>query len=320
MGDTHLGVNDNSDVWLDIVEEYFNGIRMFCFENGIDEILHLGDFFHHRKQINVKTLNRAHSIFDNLQDIDITIILGNHDLYYKNAFYPNSLTPFGNKYPNVTIIDSVTKMGNITLSPWNTIPEDGNDVLFSHLEVNGFPINASGSVFNGGKINIGDFSHFKQVYSGHFHTASKNSNITYIGSPFAMTFNDLGETKGFYVYEDGELEFIEYDKAPKFISLDTSNMDYSNVGDNVVRFTFLEDFGSIKNQKIIDEIQSHNPLKLQINYKIVESDDDLQLSDDEKFDISDNKQVFREYIDKKELPDYIDKNKLKNILEEMEVA
>lgn len=328
VSDTHLGVNDNSDIWLDIIENFFKYIVIYCKSNNISEILHLGDFFHHRKNLNVKTFNVASKIFSHLKfhNINITITLGNHDLYYKNSLLTNSLIPFAQSYDNVTIVSEPTSYLNNDrwiVSPWNTIPDGDNTgkILFSHLEINGFAINSSGTEFKGSKMNIKDFSAFDAVYSGHFHTKSSNANIVYIGAPYPMTFNDEGNESGFYVFDEQEqLNFIKYENTPKFISLSTDNLDFdkSIIESNVIRFTFNKDLGSIKNQKVIDHLQSFNPLKLQINYQIKEDDADLQLDENEAFDISDNSQVIREYIDNKTFPEHIDKDTLKGYIKELE--
>jgi len=73
-------------------------------------------------------------------------------------------------------------------------------------------------------LNAEDFKKFKHVYSGHFHLPSTKGNITYLGSPFQHTFNDVGSIRGYYIFDDGKLEFIEFTNAPKFYIITTNNL------------------------------------------------------------------------------------------------
>ena len=94
LGDTHLGLYNDSDVWLDVVVNLFDQIQKTCHRENIDKIIHLGDFFHNRKSINTKTQTAAQEIVDNLHGLDLFIIVGNHDTYYKNKIQPTSLRIF----------------------------------------------------------------------------------------------------------------------------------------------------------------------------------------------------------------------------------
>jgi DNA repair exonuclease SbcCD nuclease subunit len=43
--------------------------------------------------------------------------------------------------------------------------------------------------------------HYSNVFSGHFHTRSANNNISYIGSPYEMNWNDYDDARGFAVFD-----------------------------------------------------------------------------------------------------------------------
>jgi hypothetical protein len=54
------------------------------------------------------------------------------------------------------------------------------------------------------------FSGYKNVYSGHYHTASKKGNITYLGSQIQFTWTDYLDQKAFHILHENEtLERIE---------------------------------------------------------------------------------------------------------------
>lgn len=319
--DTHAGVHNNSDYWLNINKLLFDEIIDYCIKENINDIIHLGDLFDSRKSLNVKTLNKVVDIVKKISEnkINLYLILGNHDIFYNNSLYPNSLASFKN-IPYVNIIDKPYYYNkDIILSPWQTIPDIPSKYLLSHLEINGFPMNTSGSEFSGGRISISDLSDFEQVYSGHFHTYSTKENITYIGSPYAMSFNDILQNKGYYIFDGGDIQFIEFTDAPKFISITTNDeLNQEDIEGNIIRFTFLEDYGTVKNDKLIEKIYSMGPVKVQLDYRIEEDDSDLIQSEEEEFTISDNSVIFREYIDQKNLPSNIKKDILKKFVDKLE--
>jgi hypothetical protein len=180
-------------------------------------------------------------------------------------------------------------------------------------------MNYTNRTFEGGRLNVSDFKQFKKVYSGHFHTPSVNKNVEYIGSAFPMTFNDMNSKRGYYIFENGKMSFIEFTSAPKFIRLNSNDeITEEKIKGNIVEYVFLEDFGAIKTEKIIENIYSFNPLKLKTDYKIADNDDDLILEDDEEFKMSDNREVIRQFIDEKTLPKHINKPTLKKIIETLE--
>ena len=189
-----------------------------------------------------------------------------------------------------------------------------------HFEINGFVTNNSGHVQEGSKLNKSDFKEFNKELSGHFHTPSVDGNIEYIGSAFAMDFNDINSNRGYYVIDNnGNKEFIEYRSAPKFVSVNTEDeIDKEVVENNIVRLTFTKDYGNVKNDKILQEVRNMNPVELHVDYKIAVEDDDIIL-DDSEFNIEDNYQVFMDYIDKsKDVPEHINRKMLKKVVDKIE--
>jgi len=77
-----------------------------------------------------------------------------------------------------------------------------------HLELAGFYANKDYQCQHGTDPKA--FGKFDTVFSGHFHKKSTRSNITYLGNPYQLYWNDLDEIRGFHIYDldTGELEFI----------------------------------------------------------------------------------------------------------------
>jgi hypothetical protein len=134
-------------------------------------------------------------------------------------------------------------------------------------------MNSSGNTMKNAKLNISDFKQFDKVYSGHFHSKSKNSNIEYIGSAFAMDFNDVNSTRGYYVYDKGEIEFIEFKDAPKFIMFtDNENFDTIDIKDNICKLIMTKSYTESKANKILDEVRSYSPKEFYFDFNITEEE------------------------------------------------
>ena len=89
LNDTHCGVRNSSDIFLQYQERFYGEVFFpYLEEHGIKNILHLGDYYEHRKFVNFKALNANRKHFlEPMRDKGITmdIIPGNHDVYFKNT-------------------------------------------------------------------------------------------------------------------------------------------------------------------------------------------------------------------------------------------
>ena len=127
LNDTHSGIRNSSEIFLNNAEDFYNNIFFpECEKQGIKQILHLGDYYDHRKFVNFKALNHNRRVFlDQLRKRGMTmdIIPGNHDTYFKNTNELNSLKECLGHYMNeVNIImePKVMSYGSlkIGLVPW----------------------------------------------------------------------------------------------------------------------------------------------------------------------------------------------------------
>ena len=322
VADTHIGINKSSEKYHEVVQNLFVEILAVCEERNIGTVIHLGDFFHERKATNTKTLNIAHRIAEIFEQSNVLmyIIVGNHDIYFKDSLHPSTLETF-NQYNQIKIIDRITEFDNLILCPWGSIPTgykrlqevaDGG-WCFGHFEINGFKMNGNYICTGGEDANT--FKDFRHVYSGHFHTPSSHDNITYLGSAFPQTFHDLGNTHGYYIFDNGELEFIEYTGAPKFVEIRTGG-DISNIKGNIVKLIFTEDYGTVKNQQIIDEVYSHEPFRVKPDFSMVkiEGTEDTQ---EATIGLLDHGEILREYVEKSEFPEHLKKKTILSMIEKL---
>jgi len=203
--DTHLGVKNNSNEWIEMMREYFYDwfIPLVRREYKPGDILiHLGDVYDSRQSLNLKVLNLGIEIFEELSLIfkdGIYVIAGNHDLWSKNTNDINSLKSI-KWIPGVNVIEEPMSIDlqlhgrRLLLMPWRkdhkTEEEtldfsEPHDLLCCHADIRGLKFNRYVDVQTGASVD--KFSKFTRVYSGHIHYAQKSGNITMLGSPYEIT-------------------------------------------------------------------------------------------------------------------------------------
>lgn len=307
--DPHVGLYGDKEIWHEIVLNLVNEIHDFCKKNNIENIVCLGDFFHNRKTLNTKSQHIGHRIAKILDMFNTRLIVGNHDCYYKNKIIPNSLEQF-KKYKNIDVIEETKVEDGIAFVPWLGELKPAKYCM-GHFEISGFHMNDSYICSTGNDVN--DFKTYDRVYSGHFHTPSYNNNVVYLGSPYQQTFHDVGSKRGYYVFEYGNLEFIEFKKYPHFIKVNASQLVDNKPEDirgNIVKLVFSESYGEVVNQKIVESIRTQNPLQLHVDFKI--STDDVDGYEEEEIDVGmlDHDNLIVNYIKNREVPKHINKKLL----------
>jgi DNA repair exonuclease SbcCD nuclease subunit len=222
--DTHTGARSESLVFNDYFIKFFEKVFFPYLENNnIDTILHLGDVFDRRKYVNFRILDDWNKrIFPKLTKYDTHIVLGNHDVYFKNSNTVNSVENLLSQY-NFNVYSEATEVDihglPILFVPWinkeneaetlERIKNSNADICMGHLELSGF------EMFNGQISDHGYdkslFRKFDKVFSGHFHHKSESNSIHYLGSPYHMTWADWGDPRGFHIFDTKtrELTFIE---------------------------------------------------------------------------------------------------------------
>ena len=224
--DSHFGVRKGSQVFHDYFKRFYDEVFFPTLdENGIDTVIHLGDTFDVRKGIDYWSLEWAkRNFFGPLKERGIRtyVIVGNHDIFYKTSLRLNSGMNLG-EYDNITIIDSPEtysiKGHRIFMVPWLCeesaeafIEEKGcteAKICMGHLELSGFYANQDYQCQHGTDPKA--FSQFDRVFSGHFHKRSTRGNITYLGNPYQLYWNDVDESRGFGIFDldSQELELID---------------------------------------------------------------------------------------------------------------
>lgn len=315
--------------------EYFNKFYDEVFfptlkERGITTVIDLGDTFDNRKNIDYNVWARIRrNYFDRLADNNISVhmILGNHCVYYKNTNEINAPDLLLDTYDNIQIYsqpETVMIEGTkILMLPWinaqnyeetmRWIKDTSAEIAMGHLELNGFEV-TPGMLHEGG-MDPDIFFKFKQVFSGHFHHKSTRGNITYLGNPYQMFWNDYKDPRGFHLYEpkSNKLQFIKnpYEIFKKIYYDDSQSQEinpeeYSNT---YVKVVVEQKTDFFKFEKLIESLYNANVLDLKIIETMVEKD---KKDVDINLEITDTLSLLNEYIDEVEMT--VNKNELKSIM------
>jgi DNA repair exonuclease SbcCD nuclease subunit len=204
---------------------YTNMFFPFLRKHKITRVIHPGDLVDRRKYINILTLHTMRKCFvEPMKEFEFHIIPGNHDCYHKNNNTVNALDEFLPEGMFVYHQPSEVVIGGrkVLMLPWmapeneqqciDAVNHSTADILFGHLNLKGFEMHR-GSVSEDGH-DMGFLSKFTHVYTGHFHHKSTMGNITYLGTPYEMTWSDYADPKGFHIWDTDtlQLEFIENPK------------------------------------------------------------------------------------------------------------
>lgn len=249
LGDLHIGVRNNSIEWATSQKEFL--IDYFCkeidkagFNPETDILIQEGDWFHNREHTNNRIWNDSLEIFDVLSKKfkrGIYIILGNHDVYYKDNNSIHSLKGIEKIFPNVHVFEqpevlTLNSTHRFLMLPWiedehkisNTVSKHIGraDYIVCHADIKDFRLNKWVKLHSGLEANL--LKNFNRVYSGHIHIHQENGNVLYTGTPFELDRGDRGNPKGFYILEldqkDGKPHLKETFKenmfSPRFVKLD----------------------------------------------------------------------------------------------------
>ena len=337
LTDTHCGIRNSSEVFLDNAEDFYTNIFFpECEKQGVKQIVHLGDYYDHRKFVNFKALNQNRRVFlDQLRKNNMTmdIIPGNHDTYYKNTNELNALKECLGHYMNeihIVMEPTVMQYGSLSMGllPWicadnyeqsmNFIRDCKADWLGAHLELANFEIGRGIMAHSGMDPNL--FKKFEQVLSGHYHTASQKDNIWYLGNPMEFFWSDAHDPKYFHILdtETRQIEKIRnnYTLFEKIVYND-KKIDYNNYNKNLskkfVKVVVAEKTDPFTFDRFIDNIQNQDIYEL----KIAENFNEFmgENVNDEEVNFEDTTEIVDSYIEAVDTD--LDKDKIKIQMREL---
>lgn len=332
--DTHFGARSDALPIDNFIRKFYEE----CFwpeidKHGIRTIFHLGDCFDRRKYINFNTLKSCRDYFfdqASKRGIEVIMIVGNHDTFFKNTNDVNSPGLLLQDYDNITTfrgpVDYSIDGRNILLMPWictdnyqesmDAIKNTKSSVCFGHFEIAGF------QMYKGHDNNDGFdpklFTKFDLVCSGHFHHRSSRGNINYLGNPYELTWADYDDPRGFHIFDTSDLS-LEFIKNPFNIftkiyyddeKIDPKSIDTTLFANQHIKLIVVNKTDFYKFDQFTEKLYQSNPLELKIIEDMSEFEADA-LGDDE-VDLEDTITLLSQYVDNLETD--ADKERIKTIM------
>jgi len=337
--DTHFGARSDSIPFDNFFRRFYEEIFFPEIDKrGIKHIIHLGDCFDRRKYINFNTLSSCRNyFFDEIKkrNIELHMIVGNHDTFFKNTNDVNSPRLLLKDY-EFNVIDTPSELefddgSKIFMMPWictdnynqsmEAIKTTDAQVLFGHFEIAGFQMYKGHENDEGFDPKI--FEKFDTVCSGHFHHRSSNGNINYLGNPYELTWADFEDPRGFHIFDTSErsLDFIQnpfsifskiyYDDE----KVDPSTVDVSQYANQHVKLIVVNKKDYYKFDQFIERLYKVNPLELKIIEDLSEFESDAM--GDQEVDLEDTITLLSQYVDS--LDTEADKDRIKTLMKTLYV-
>ena len=339
--DQHFGARNDSIHFLDFYEKFYKETFFpTLLKEGIKTVLILGDTFDRRKYVNFFSLKRAKQMFfDRLYEmgIEVYMLAGNHDTYFKNTNDVNSADLLLGEYDNINVIDSpqtihldyANTTSDVCMMPWictenyeNSMQELKNTsatICMGHFEIAGFAMHR-GMPSEGG-LDRKIFDKFELTFSGHYHHKSSSGDIHYLGNPYELTWQDHNDDRGFHLFDldTKTLEFIKnpnnmfhkivYDDVSESIS-DIDKKDLAIYNNSYVKVVVVNKTNPYLFDKFMNNLYNVNPIDITIVEDFSELLEDVEDTVDQA---EDTITILNKYVDGI-TEQSIDNNELKKLL------
>ena len=342
LGDTHFGARGDSLDFHTYFKRFYDEVFFpYLLKYRVNTIFQLGDLFDRRKFINFNSLYQAKKYFFDVcqqHKIEVYALVGNHDIAYKNTLEVNSPSLLLRDYENVHIIEDfyTNEFHGVSMDfiPWlcdenqasilQKMKDSKSQICFGHFEIAGFEMD-KGVICDVG-IDKSILNKYDIVLSGHFHHKSTKDNITYVGTPYEMTWADYKDNKGFHIFDttNRELEFVPnpYDMFVKIYYDDTKQdfdwwkgCDFESLKNTYVKVVVVNKQNPYLFDHVIDNVYKASAADIAI---VEDFNDALLDADDDLIDqAEDTITILNKYIDNLQLD--IESDKLKTIMRELYV-
>jgi DNA repair exonuclease SbcCD nuclease subunit len=343
LNDTHWGARNDNAAFAEYFIKFYREIFFpYLRENDIKTVFHLGDVADRRKYINFVTAKNLEENFINVcrdDGIELHMIVGNHDTFYKNTNEVNTLRQlYGeSSYENMHLywnepVELDMDGCKIMLSPWicqdnyqasmDAFKNTKAEILMGHFEIAGYEM-MRGQLCDHG-MDRNTFRKFDAVYSGHFHHPSTHGNISYLGAQYEMTWTDYDQKRGFSVFDTQtrSMTYVEnpYKMFHKIVYDDTDMTieDISHLDTKHLTNTFIKVIVTTKSNPYIfdlflDRLQAASPCDI----KVVEDHMNLDVVDESELvdEAQDTLTILKSYVQNLEFNG--DKTKVERVLDEL---
>lgn len=252
--------------------------------DGTETLVIMGDTFHSRNKLSIDTINYALQGIKTLSNHyeRIIILIGNHDMHYRDTRKVNSCEIFRH-IPNVEIIDDYLIEGDSIYVSWLCNEEEYDNLIkitkeqklkymFSHMEFSSFLMNDFYEMIHGQSHK--ELKHMDIVFTGHYHGRQIRDNIVYIGTPLPRDFNDSNDpNKGMCIFDNelGTYEFVNYEKVHVLTltpdEILNTNWDDFDLNDVIVRVVVEDDVSRETLESITDILDANNFRTNKLVYK-----------------------------------------------------
>lgn len=322
ISDFHLGCHGDSEHWHEITLKWGAWIRDQLIDQDIERIIMCGDFFDNRNEIGVKTISVAGQLMDLWKDFEITMITGNHDMFYRTRTDVNSISIFEGR-KNITIVTEMTRetIGDrtITYIPWgqDITKLRKCDIVFGHLEINGFKM-MPGKLAEGRTEPKALINKAKMTFSGHFHLRDERkylkSEIIYVGSPYQINWGEASNMPGYYLVDIDNMsyEFNENTVSPKHVKMTSEKLKLDEIEGNIISVEINPELDDGDIEGVKTKIYDQNPLE--VNFVILRNDysGEGEVNFTSNVDIS---EVMMDFVDDLKLEQF--SNEVKDKLKEL---
>ena len=320
IGDLHIGVKSSNEVMMRHQARFFNFFLNELKNRGVCTIIQLGDIWDNRRQVNFRALQFAQeTFFEPINDagIELHTLIGNHDIFYRETLDINSSGLLLRPYKHIHVYDEPTTLNfekiSFDIIPWmcndnkNICMEYMNnsksDYCCGHFEINNFEVMKGIPYENG--IDEEKFGKYKQVFSGHFHIRSHRGNITYVGTPYELTWGDYNTPKGFLIFdtETNSWEYVEnpityfyyitYDEIGGYIT----NLDKMDLADCYIKLVIRSKKEEFIYNNFINKLFKMKPADIKfVETNFMNLNESATIMNSNKIEVKDVIDLIKDYI------------------------
>lgn len=219
-------------------------IRRYCVAKEVDLVLFGGDLFHERKHVVTQAFNAVYEQMASFVTAGIPLVMihGNHDQADKEGRHhsihtmrsfatvidePSFIRVAGASGSEITLfavpyVEEAEHLKGVLKAEIDREEEIPN-IFLGHIGLKGAKAGADFIYRNPAECSIDDIDcgKFDVGFLGHFHMRQKVSdNFYYVGAPMQHDWGDVGQARGFMVY-DTDTKLVTFVKlnAPRFEQL-----------------------------------------------------------------------------------------------------